>query len=137
MFEGLLKRSKDEPQRTVIVIGDNLAEATTLAELLRSVGYLAEVGFENSETTANLDENALPHAFIVDFATPQVDGKRFVEKARIRFGRNKVPPILMLMPTAEDEATANQMQVEDCLPKPYNQTDLLNHLSGLMTSRPQ
>jgi DNA-binding response OmpR family regulator len=137
MFEGLLKRSKDEPQRSVFVIGDNLSDATALADVLRAAGYNVGVAVENEDSIVALEEEGLPHAFIVDFATPDVDARRFVEKARIRFGRSKVPPILMLMATPDQEATANQMQVEDCLPKPYDQQSLLNHLNGLMTSRPQ
>jgi len=135
MFEGLLKRSKDEPQRSVYVIGDNLSDATALADLLRSEGYNVGVAVENEDSIVALEEEGLPHAFIVDFATPDVDARRFVEKARIRFGRSKVPPILMLMSAADHEATANQMQVEDCLPKPYDQESLLSHLNGLVTSR--
>ncbi len=136
MFEGLLKRSKDAPQRSVFVVSDNLSEATALAELLRGAGYDVGVAVQSEDSIVALEADGLPHAFIVDFATPDIDGRRFVEKARIRFGRSKLPPILLLMPAAEDEIAANQMQVEDCLPKPYNQQDLLTHLSGLMTSRP-
>ena len=135
MFEGLWKKSKDEPQHTVVVIGDDPANANAIAQLLQSAGYIVEVAYENGEIKARLDEEQLPHAFIVYFMAPEIDGKRFVENARIRYGRSKVPPILMLMPTVEDEITANQMQVEDCLPKPFDHQNLLNHLSGLVGSR--
>jgi DNA-binding response OmpR family regulator len=136
MFEGLLKRSKDEPQRSVFVIGDDPNEATALADLLREAGYNVGIAVENEDSIVALEEEGLPHAFIVDFATPDVDARRFIEKARIRFGRSKVPPILMLMSAPDHETTANQIQVDDCLPKPFDQQSLLNHLNGLVTSRP-
>jgi DNA-binding response OmpR family regulator len=70
--------------------------------------------------------------FIVDFNLPDMNGQQFIEQVRLRFGRADVPPVLLLTAAQGGEAAANHLQVEDYLPKPFDNDDLLIHIGGLL-----
>lgn len=132
MFKNWFKSDNDHPSFSVLVVSD---DGDTLA-LIRST--LTEEGCEvHSAVSAEsavqlLDEIELPDVIIGDFYYPQRDGKHFLNKARIRFGKSALPPTIFLMDSEEDEATAYELSVNDVLEKPFDADKLLASLTKLI-----
>ena len=88
MFKNWFKSDKDHPAFSVLVVSD---DGNTLASIRSS---LTEEGCEvHSAVSAEagvklLDEIELPDVIIGDFYYPERDGKHFLNKARIRFGKS-------------------------------------------------
>jgi DNA-binding response OmpR family regulator len=77
-----------------------------------------------------------PDVMIVDFVNPEVDAHELLEKARIRFGKSTMPPVLFLRDTPEDEEAANDLFADDVLLKPIEPALLLESVNKLIV-KPQ
>ena len=128
----LFNRSKDAPQRTVMVVEDDAPIAEVMSELLKDEGYTAHMALSAEQALTMLDEIPLPDLFIVDFMLGDMNGQQFIEHLRNRVGRSKMSPVLMLTASTEGEAMANASQVNDYLPKPFKNQVLLEHVARLL-----
>lgn len=132
MFKNWFKSDKDHPAFSVLVVSD---DGDTLALIRTS---LTEEGCEvYSAVSAEagvqlLDEIELPDVIIGDFYYPERDGKHFLNKARIRFGKSALPPTIFLMDSEEDETAAYELSVNDVLEKPFEAAKLLASLTKLI-----
>jgi DNA-binding response OmpR family regulator len=132
MIQKLFKRGTDEPPISVFVVSDDAAILALLVDSLTTDGYVVTSAASGAIAVKLLDEIELPNLFIGDFIHPETDGREFLERVRIRFGRSALPPMLFLMDTPEDEITAEAMGVQDLLPKPFEIEILLQRVKALL-----
>lgn len=131
----LLKRpQKEEPTFTILVICDDPLACASIYDALNDNGYHVNTAVTAREALRMLDDLGLPDVIIGDFIHPDVDGKEFMEKARIRFGKSAMPPVLFLMDSQEDAVTAEQLGVHDVLPKPFENKKLAHCVHCLLES---
>ncbi len=132
----MLRRFRARPQPgseySVVVVEDDLPISRAIAELLTDEGYVVNTAGTAEEALKLLESIPMPDAFVVDYMLPDMNGSQFIESIRVRFGRSKLPPVLMLTASKEGESIANTLQLEDYLPKPFDNDNLLNHVANLI-----
>jgi CheY-like chemotaxis protein len=129
-------KKEKAPASSVLFVDDDAALTVFIVKLLADEAYNVHTANSGEEALQLLEHIALPDVFIVDFTLPDMNGQQFVEQIRLRFGRTDLPPVLLLTAALEGEAAANQLQVEDYLPKPFDNDDLLEHIANLL-KKPQ
>jgi CheY-like chemotaxis protein len=129
-------KKEKAPVSSVLFVDDDAALTVFISKLLQDEAYNVHTANSGNEALQLLDHIALPDVFIVDFTLPDMNGQQFVEQLRLRFGRTDLPPVLLLTAALEGEAAANHLQVEDYLPKPFDNDDLLEHIGNLL-KKPQ
>jgi CheY-like chemotaxis protein len=136
MAINLFKRKKPDQQAfSVMVVCDDSGGSALIEVALKDKGYTVHSMPSSSEALKLLDETGLPDVLIGDFIQPEIDGKAFLEKVSIRFGKSAMPPILFLMDSKEDEAAAEMLGVHDLLPKPVDGETLAQRVQQLIESR--
>jgi CheY-like chemotaxis protein len=136
MAFNLLKKSpKEEPTFIVLVICDDPLACKSIYDSLHGNSCTVNTAVTANEALRMLDDLGLPDVIVGDFLHPEIDGKAFIEKARIRVGKSAMPPILFLMDSQEDAITAEQLGVHDLLPKPVEEERLVECVSRLVESR--
>ncbi len=135
MLKGLFNR-KPSAGRSVLVIDDDPAVRQMLVKILQEEGYTVRTASNGKEALKALEQDdSLPHALILDLMMPDMKGDEFLETARIRLGRAKLPPVLFLTGSKEGEATANMLEAEDYLPKPFDSESLLQRVRSLVEAQ--
>jgi DNA-binding response OmpR family regulator len=124
-----------QPVFSVMVVCDDSNTASFIDAALIEKGYTVYSTPTVSEALELLDKIGLPDLFIGDFIQPDVDGKSFLEKARIRFGKSAMPPVLFLMDSRDDEVVADALGIHDLLPKPFEGEVLAQRVQRLIESR--
>jgi CheY-like chemotaxis protein len=127
----IFNRGKNEPQVSVLVISDDPSAISLLKNMLND-GYVIHSATNSVDAVKLLDEIPLPDLFIGDFIHPQTDGKAFIERVRTRFGKTALPPVLFLMDTPDDESTAEEIGIQDVLPKPFETDALVQCIKSLL-----
>ncbi len=128
----LFSNQKKTSDYTVLVVEDDQPIRETIIENLREEGYLVVSAMNGEEALKVLDSIPMPAAFIVDLIMPEMSGDEFVARARVRFGRTGLPPVLLLTAARHGETTANVIEVEDYMPKPFDIGELLEHVWSLI-----
>jgi len=129
------KRVKPDTVPSVLIVCDDAETCVSIYNALVEKGYQVHTAVTAPEAIRMLDVIGLPNAIIGDFVHPETDGKAFIEKARIRFGKSAMPPVLFLRDSIEDETTAGALDVHDVLPKPFENEVLIQHVQQLIESR--
>jgi CheY-like chemotaxis protein len=134
MLKGLFNR-KDSANRSLLIVDDDPAVRQMLVQILKGEGYAVQTASNGREALKVLEQGSLPNAMILDLMMPDMKGDEFLEKARIRFGRSKLPPVLFLTGSKQGEARANSLEAEDYLPKPFDSDSLLQHVRRLVEAK--
>jgi DNA-binding response OmpR family regulator len=137
VLNGLFGKKEKAVPLSIMHVDDDSALARYVVKLLEEHGYLVHTAGSGEEALKLLDQISMPNVLIVDFKLPDINGKQFVEHVRVRFGRTNVPPVLLLTAAHDGEATANRLQVDDYLPKPFDSEDLLEHIASLLNRTTQ
>ncbi len=124
-------RGKRNKQYSVMLVEDDVPIAQVIQELLQDDGYAAHVAHTAEEALKLLESIPLPSVFVVDYMLPDMNGRQFIESIRVRFGHNQLSPVLMLTASKEGESIANELQITDYLPKPFDNVVLLDHIAKL------
>ena len=133
MFKNLFKsEDKEENNFVLFLLSDDFSVSTLVHNTLTQQGCTVYSGATVAEGVRSLDQRGLPDVLIVDLYNPEVDGTTFIKQARHRFGRAKMPPILFLMDSPEDEITAEMVEANDLLPKPFEPETLLQCIKTLV-----
>src|SRR5258708_3157611 len=132
MLQNLFSNHKKTSDYSVLVIEDDQTIREAIMETLREEGYQVVSAINGEDALKLLDSIPMPPAFIVDLFMPEMDGAEFLSRARVRYGRNGVAPVLMLTAAGHGEVTANLIEVEDYLPKPYDIGELLRHVWSMI-----
>ena len=132
MFKGLFGNGKHASDYTIMVVDDEPAVLQTISDILSEEGYKVISARNGIEALKLLDGDGSPHAMIVDLMMPEMDGREFIARARVRHGKNKLPPILVLSAARHGEIEANLLEVDDFMPKPFDYDHLVEHLRHLI-----
>src|SRR5258707_1647086 len=132
MLQMLFSNQKKTSDYTVLVVEDDQPIRETIIENLREEGYLGVSAMNGEDALKVLDSIPMPSAFIVDLIMPEMSGDEFVARARVRFGRTGLPPVLLLTAARHGESTANVIEVEDYMPKPFDIGELLENVLSLI-----
>src|SRR5258708_3356081 len=135
MLKRLFSNNKRTSDYYVLVIDDDQPVRQILVDLLEDDGYKVKSALNGDDALKMLDAAPLPDALIVDLMMPDMDGQEFIERGRVRLGRNHFPPSLLLTAALHGEVTANLIGVEDFLPKPFEQNVLLEHVWSLIEKK--
>ncbi|MCC7449124.1 MAG: response regulator transcription factor [Anaerolineae bacterium] len=140
MLKQFFSGGKKAADYSILIVDDEPGINQLIASMLKDEGYICYSAANGDEALKLLDEVPLPNLFIVDVVMPQMNGKEFLDKARIRLGRSALPPVLMLTASKDGETVAHEAEVDDFLPKPFEGDTLLAHVSKLIekyTQTPQ
>jgi CheY-like chemotaxis protein len=135
MFKRLFGNNRKSSDYRIMVVDDDQPVRQTIVDILEDEGFHVIAANSGDEALRMLDQAALPDAIIVDLMMPIMDGQEFIRRSRVRFGRTTFCPILLLTAARHGEKTANEIEVEDYLPKPFDQDSLLHHVSTLIANR--
>ncbi len=131
MLKRLFKNNKKAADYAIMVVEDDPATSLLIVGLLEDEGYTVHSARNGGDGIKMLDQIPLPNVFIIDLMMPDMDGKQFLERARMRIGHSAFPPVLLLTAATDGESTANEIEVEDYLPKPFKGDDLLRRVFEL------
>lgn len=137
MFKRLFSTGKKVSEYSVFVLDNDASIVQMIVAALQGEGYQVHSTTSGSAAITMLDQIPLPDMFILDLRMPDMDGREFLETIRTRFGQAALPPVLLLSGAKEGEATANLMQVQDYLPKPFESQNLLEHVWQLIEKKEQ
>ena len=136
MFQRLFSNNKKPSDYRVLVVDDDQAIRQTIADILQEEGFIVSTAGSGEEALTVLDKAEEKHnALIVDLMMPEMDGKEFIARARVRHGRSSLPPILLLTAARNGEVEANVIEVDDFIPKPFDQEELLRHIYHMIETR--
>lgn len=138
MFEWLKrKRASLETEMScpyVLIVSDDEQTRATVVAVLQGKQYEAR-GADVGAMGLEVLDACEPDILIGDFQNPQVDGKDFLSKARLRLGKSAFPLVLFLRDTDDDEIIAERMGVDAMINKPIKDGDLITALDKLMERR--
>lgn len=126
MFEkwfkpSLFSQPKEEPLRgSALVVSDDAEHAAQICDALRQQGCEAWYTTSADETCKHIENHQMPTVIICDFAHPQVDAKRVVQQVSFRFGRSKMPPVIIFRDRPDDEMAARDLNASHVLVKPVD-----------------
>ena len=135
MLKKLFSNGKDPKNYMICVISGEPSVVERTAEIIRGAGYQLQAETDLKAAIALLDQPPLPDAFILDLHMLDADIPQFLETIRKRFGRNELPPVLLIANDKEGEAIANTLQVSDYMQRPFNDEDLLTHVWQLLEKK--
>src|SRR6476620_7651136 len=95
MLQRLFSNNKKTSDYTILVVDDDQPIREAISDNLLEEGYKVVSAMNGEDALRILDEIALPAVMIVDLMMPEMDGKEFVARARVRFGHHRLPPILL------------------------------------------
>ena len=108
----------------VAIVDDDKAVGNAIEVLMRSIGLVAQT-FSSGEEFLHSPELSRTSCLVVDFDMPKMTGLDLLSKLS-RYGR-EIPTILITAYPSDDiRARALQAGVIGYLPKPFDESDLLN-----------
>lgn len=132
MLNGLFNSaSKPDHTRTVMALGDDDEVLRFLSATLEDEGFTVYAA-QNVETAINLLQGMdMPDVFIGDFRHPEADGAEFIRRLRLRYGKNTLSPIILLIDSPEDETVARKMGIHDVIAKPLSAEGVLRCMQSI------
>jgi two-component system, OmpR family, response regulator len=132
MLQNLFSNQKKTSDYTVLVIEDDEPVRESIVTILREEGYEVVSAKHGQEALSLLDTVPMPATIIMDLMMPEMGGEEFLSRARVRFGRSDFPPVLVLTAAHHGEATANLIEVQDYMPKPFDAVNLLSRVWSMI-----
>ena len=118
--------------KKVLVVDDEIHIVHVVTIKLRNNGYDV-ISAENGADALLLAQSESPDVIITDYQMPMMDGLEFVEKLRLNDRTKKIPVIML---TARSFAITpekqQQLQISDCLSKPFSPRELLNNVEDIL-----
>jgi two-component system, OmpR family, alkaline phosphatase synthesis response regulator PhoP len=119
----------------VLVADDNPQNADLLAEYLQASEYEVAIASDGEETLS-LVKSFKPDVLLLDIMMPRLSGFEVCKRLKSDSASKNLP---ILMITALDQPSDVERAVDagtdDFLTKPIHQTELINRVRALMTSR--
>jgi CheY-like chemotaxis protein len=112
---GVQERLRAIPKCTLLVIDDDEAIRSGLAELLELLGYDVAVAADGQEGEELLEYGLEPSAIVLDLMMPRMDGWTFLERLRADPRHRDLPVVVTSAVATEGPADADL-----CLQKPFD-----------------
>jgi CheY-like chemotaxis protein len=116
-----------------LVVDDDDAIRTTVAEVLRAEGYVVNTAANGAEALVAVDQ-ARPRVVVLDMRMPVLDGWGFVQGLTERGIRLKV---LVLTATQDARRWAAEIGADGYIAKPFDLDDLLSAVERLWDPDPR
>ncbi len=118
-------------QRVVLVVDDSLTVRKITGRLLSREGYAVVVAKDGVEALEKMQEQH-PDVMITDVEMPRMDGFDLTRNVRADAGLKGLPIIMITSRTADKHRQhATELGVDVFLGKPYEESELLGHISTL------
>jgi DNA-binding NtrC family response regulator len=108
----------------VLVVDDEAAALSSLAELLREHGYRVETAADGNKALEKLDAFA-PDVVLTDLDMPGMDGLELVKRLKAARMRENPVVVMSALPSGEAAVAALEQGAARYLPKPINTAELL------------
>lgn len=109
--------------KTVLVVEDDAAILSSLAEVIREEGYVVDTAANGYQALARI-ETSEPDLIFLDLMLPQMDGWKFIAELRIRYPTRQTP-IVLVSAVANLAAEASKLGVRYFLRKPFALEEVL------------
>jgi len=121
--------------KKVLVVDDEVHIVYVVAIKLRNNGYEAITAGDGAEAYALACEEE-PDIIIADFQMPVMTGLELIEKLRSN-GRTKDIPVILLTARsfAIDDERQQQLQISQCITKPFSPKELLRTIEDILYQR--
>jgi DNA-binding response OmpR family regulator len=103
--------------RTVLIVEDEANLAELLTDMLHSHGY--EVVLTTASRAATLVDELAPHAVVLDYLMPGMNGAEVVTEVRRQVGA-RMPPVVMVSGLSNVADLANRAGADAYLRKPFD-----------------
>jgi CheY-like chemotaxis protein len=120
------RRLREAPKCTVLVIDDDEAIRTTMAEILELLGYQVSVAADGQEAVEMLAVGLEPRAIVLDMMMPRMDGWTFLSRIRSDPRFSELPVVVASAVVGECPIGADSW-----LQKPFDLTDLDREVARL------
>jgi CheY-like chemotaxis protein len=110
------------PKRPILVIDDDQAIRSTIADLLEAEGYNVATAINGADGLSVL-EQVDPTLILLDMRMPVLDGWGF---ARTLQERGIQVPIVVITAAQDAHRWAREIDAADVVPKPFDLVDLLD-----------
>lgn len=123
---------KDEPageQRGLLVVEDNEALRTEIAELFREDGYQVVEAADGASALDILRRGAPVDVVLLDLWMPTMDGWRFRMEQRRDPALRDLPVVVL---TADDSAQAQTIDADAVIPKPFEADELCETVRSVL-----
>src|SRR5437660_1103021 len=98
------------PSRTVLVVEDDAAILSSLAEVIRDEGFTVDTAANGYQALARV-EACDPDLIFLDLMLPQMDGWKFIAELRLRSPARRAP-IVLVSAVANLAAEASKLGVK-------------------------
>ena len=110
------------PERPILIIDDDPAIRTTVADILESEGYTVATAINGADGLQSIDR-IVPALVLLDMRMPILDGWGF---ARALHSRGVQIPILVMTAAQDARRWAHEINAEGYVAKPFDLIDLLD-----------
>jgi two-component system alkaline phosphatase synthesis response regulator PhoP len=122
-------------RKKVLIVDDEIHIVHVVAIKLRNNDYEV-ISAENGEEAFKLACSEIPDIIVTDYQMPVMTGLQLVEKIR-QCDRTKDIPVIMLTARsfAIEERQKEQLQISQCLSKPFSPKELLENINDILYDR--
>jgi len=121
--------------KKVLVVDDEIHIVHVVAIKLRNNGYEV-ITAENGAEAFELACQEKPDIIVTDFQMPVMTGLELVEKLRQREQTKNIPVILLTARNfAISQEQQEELQISDCLSKPFSPKELLGNIEDILYHR--
>jgi len=121
--------------KKVLVVDDEIHIVHVVAIKLRNNGYEV-VTAENGAEAFELACQENPDIIVTDFQMPVMTGLELVQKLRQREQTKNIPVILLTARNfAISQEQQEELQISDCLSKPFSPKELLGNIEDILYHR--
>ncbi|OHB55164.1 MAG: hypothetical protein A2173_00335 [Planctomycetes bacterium RBG_13_44_8b] len=122
-------------EKKVLVVDDEIHIVHVVAIKLRNNGYEV-ISAENGADAFNLACTEKPDVIVTDFQMPIMTGLELLEKLR-QCELTKDIPVIMLTARnfAISEEQQKDLQISQCLSKPFSPRELLGHIEDVLHNK--
>ena len=122
-------------QKKVLVVDDEIHIVHVVAIKLRNNGYEV-ISANNGSEAYELACDIMPDIIVTDYQMPVMSGMELVEKLRENVQTKDIPVIMLTARSfAISKEQQEQLQISDCLSKPFSPRELLVNIEDILYQR--
>jgi two-component system, OmpR family, alkaline phosphatase synthesis response regulator PhoP len=119
-------------QKKVLIVDDEIHIVHVVAIKLRNNGYEV-ISANNGSEAYELACSMKPDIIVTDFQMPIMTGMELVEKLRENMETKDIPVIMLTARSfAISKEQQEQLQISDCLSKPFSPRELLVNIEDIL-----
>ncbi|MCG5523667.1 Hpt domain-containing protein [Ectothiorhodospira haloalkaliphila] len=135
VYHGDGQPGAEESRATIMVVDDSITIRKVTARALERHHYQVLTAKDGLDALALL-QDTVPDLILLDIEMPRMDGFELATHVRNDVRLNHIPIIMITSRTGDKHRQrAMEIGVNHYLGKPYQETDLLNHIQGLLEAQ--